>query len=255
MKTFLVADERNFANDFSGMIFNETCKRTPLFPSKLAHRTYSSIRCSRQTQRTQLKSIENRSFNEHHQQHLRQGCQTITEGCDLTIQCSGSQNNEQRNAYIFARGPTQLRDSRRKTAEQWQTKKYSLTNENNCVEEIRSGQKVKFSLPAANNRSYLRNVNKTMENKKNLQIFATKLTRTHLLPSDCSSSTINVKSKSRNYESNIDFLCNFNSSYPTNSYIKSKKLHVTPAELHQIHVNTSVQNQFPLNKVKKEHFW
>ncbi|VDK80011.1 unnamed protein product [Litomosoides sigmodontis] len=224
------------------MIFNETCKRTPL-PSKLAHRTYSSIRCSRQTQRTQLKSIENTSLNEQHHQHLRRGYQTISEGCDLTIECSGSQNNEQRNVCSFVRGSTQLRDSRRKTAEQWQTRKYSSANESNCVEEIRSSQKVKFSLPA-NNRTYLRNVTSTAEEKKSLQISATKRTRTHLLPSDCSSTAISAKSKSRHSQSNVNFLCNSHLLY----LAKSKKMHVIPAGLRQIHVDTSAQNQIPLNE-------
>ncbi|CAG9532874.1 unnamed protein product [Cercopithifilaria johnstoni] len=236
------------------MICNETYKPTP-FRNRLGRRTYSSIRCSRQTQRTQLETIDNRSLNEQHEQCLRQSYQTISEECDLTDQFSVNQNNERRDATstgscIFVRGSTQLRDSRRKTAEQWQTRKHSLVNDDNCVEEVRHGQKVKFSL-AINNRSFLRKLNNTVENKKSLRISATKhleYSRAHLLPSLFSSSTINSKSKSCNSESNFDFLYHSDSSYPINSYIKSKELHLKSAGLHEIDVNTCAENQISFNK-------
>ncbi|KAL3981523.1 hypothetical protein ACH3XW_43445 [Acanthocheilonema viteae] len=236
------------------MICNETYKSTP-FRNKLTRRTYSSIRCSRQTQRTQLESAENtiRSFNEQHEQYLRQGCQTISEEGDLNGQSSANQNNERCGAdsCIFIRGPTQLRDSRRKTAEQWQIRKHPLVNDENCVEEIRHGQKVKFSLAVNNNKSFLRNLNNIVENKESVQISTTKhleYSRTHLLPSLFSSSIIGPKSKSCNSESNFEFLYHSDSSYPINSYIISKKLHLKSAGLHEIHINRSMQNQIPLNE-------
>lgn len=246
MKTLSAIDKENFANNFNSMICNETYKSTP-FRSGLARRTYSSIRCSRQTQRTQLGNTENGTFNEQHQQYLRQRFSTISENCDLL-----GQNNEQYDAggadfCIFVRGPTQLRDSRRKTAEQWQTRKYSSINDENCMEEIRRNQKVKFS-PAINNGSFIRNFNNTVENKGNPSIKHLTCSRTHFLPSFLSSSIIGLKSKNRNSESNFDFLCHSDPSNPINSHIKSKELHLKCAGLREIHVNTANLNQIPLNE-------
>uniref|UniRef100_A0A0R3RZW5 Uncharacterized protein n=1 Tax=Elaeophora elaphi TaxID=1147741 RepID=A0A0R3RZW5_9BILA len=234
------------------MICSKTYKATPS-RSGFTRRTYSSIRCSRQTQRTQLESIENRSFNEQHERYLRRGCHTISKECDLIGQSSASQSNEQRDvsgidSRHFMRGPTQLRDSRRKTAEKWQTRKHSLVNDRNCVEEVRRSQKVKFSLPISN-RLFLRNL-RNAENKKSHQISATKhfeCTRTHLLSFSPSSIT-GPKSKNCNAESNFDTLYHSDSSYPINSFIKSEKSHLKSAGLHEIHANTSAQNQIPLNE-------
>lgn len=232
------------------MICSETYGPTS-FRSRLGRRTYSSIRCSRQTQRTQLESTKNKSLNEQNeqQQYLRQGCHTI-----LTGQSSACQNNEQRDvsgtdSCIFIRGPKQLRDSRRKTAEQWQSRKHSPVNNGNRIEEIRRSQKVKFS-SSINNRSFLRNLRNTVENKEILQISTMKhpkYTQTHLLPS-ITSSPITLKSNSRNFKSNFGLVYHSDSSYSISSCTKPKELHLKSAGLHEIHVNTSAQNQKFLNE-------
>ncbi|EFO20577.1 hypothetical protein LOAG_07912, partial [Loa loa] len=238
------------------MTCNVTYEATP-FRNRLARRTYSSIRCSRQTQRTQLEITGNRSLSEQHeqQQYMHQGCHTISEECTSTGQSFMSQNNEQCDAgdtgsRIFLRGPIQLRDSRRKTAEQWQTRKHSLTSDGNSVEEIRCGQKVKFS-PAIDDRSFLRNLRNTVQNKGSHQNSTLKqpdFTLAHLLPSLFSSSMTGLKSKSRNFESNSGSVCHSDSSYPANSCTRPKELHLKSAGLYEIRVNIPKQNQNPLNK-------
>ncbi|VDM95165.1 unnamed protein product [Onchocerca ochengi] len=235
------------------MICNETCGSTP-FRNRLARKTYSSIRCSRQTQRTQLEGIENRNLNEQ-QQYLHQGCYTINEECTLIDQSFGTQNGEQCDTgvtgpCIFTRGPTQLRDSRRKTAEQWRSRKHSLVNDENCLEEIRPDQKVKFS-PIINNPSFLRNLKNIVENKvvhvstiKNPQDV-----QIHLLPSLFSPSTIGLKSTNCNFKSNFGFIHHSDSSYRIKSSTQSKELHLRSAGLNEIEVNTSGKNTNPLNEV------
>ncbi|KAK6109733.1 hypothetical protein QQG55_37160 [Brugia pahangi] len=237
------------------MICNKTYDDDSVpFRNELARRTYSSIRCSRQTQRTQLKSTENRSLNK--QQYMRQECRTISEEYTSTgPSFTTNQNNEQRetgdiSSCVFVRGPTQLRDSRRKTAEQWQIRKHSSANGENCVEEVRYGQKVKFS-PSIYNESFRRNLKNTVQNKESHRISAFKhpeCTRTHLLPSLFSSSIIGLKSKSRNFESNSDFIYHSDSSYSFNKCTKPRELLLKSAGLHEIHVNISAQNQNPLNE-------
>uniref|UniRef100_A0AAF5PVV6 Uncharacterized protein n=1 Tax=Wuchereria bancrofti TaxID=6293 RepID=A0AAF5PVV6_WUCBA len=237
------------------MICNKTYDESVPFRSELARRTYSSIRCSRQTQRTQLKSTENRKLNK--QQYVRQECRTISEEYTSTDQSfTMSQNNEQRDisdisSCVFVRGPTQLRDSRRKTAEQWQIRKqHSPANGENCLEEVRYGQKVKFS-PSITNGLFRRNLKNAVQNKESHRISAFKhsgCTRTHLLPSLFSSSTIELKSKSRNFESNSGFIYHSDSPYSFNKCTKPKELLLKSAGLHEIHINISAQNQNPLNE-------
>ncbi|VDO55020.1 unnamed protein product, partial [Onchocerca flexuosa] len=236
------------------MMCNETCGSTP-FRNRLARKTYSSIRCSRQTQRTQLESIENRNLNEQ-QQHLHQGCYTINEKCTLIDQSFGTQNGEQfdvsgTGSCIFTRGPTQLRDSRRKTAEQWRSRKHLLVNDENCLEEIRPGQKVKFS-PVINNPSFLRNLKNIMENKEIVHISTIKNpqdVQIHLLPSLFSPSTIGLKFKSCNFESNFGFIHHSDSSYRIKSSTQSTELLLRPAGLDEIEVNASGLNTNPLNEM------
>ncbi|VIO85985.1 Uncharacterized protein BM_BM9484 [Brugia malayi] len=251
---FSVPDKDNFENYFNIMICNKTYDDSVPFRNELVRRTYSSIRCSRQTQRTQLKSTENRSLNK--QQYMRQECRTISEEYTSTGRSfTTSQNNEQHDtgdisSCVFVRGPTQLRDSRRKTAEQWQIRKHSPANGENCVEEVRYGQKVKFS-PSICNESFRRNLKNTVQNKESHRISVFKhpeCTRTHLLPSLFSSSIIGLKSKSRNFESNSDFIYHSDSSYPFNKCTKPSELLLKSAGLHEIHVNISAQNQNPLNE-------
>ncbi|KAM3726623.1 Regulator of G-protein signaling rgs-6 [Dirofilaria immitis] len=231
------------------MICNETCRFTP-FRSKLTRRTYSSIRCSRQTQRTQLETIKNRNLNEEQHQYLHQGCHTISEECISIDQSIETQNSElygdiSATSYcIFSRGPTQLRDSRRKTAEQWRSRKNSLVNDEYYPAEVRRGQKVKFS-SANNNKSFLRNLRNILENKESVQIPAIKHSqdiRTHLAPSFFSSSTVSLKSKSCSFESNFCFVDHSDSLSGIKSSIQSKELYLKSAGLDEIQVNISEQS-------------
>uniref|UniRef100_A0A915PH75 DUF4005 domain-containing protein n=1 Tax=Setaria digitata TaxID=48799 RepID=A0A915PH75_9BILA len=231
------------------MVCNETDEPIP-FPSGFIRKTYPSIRCSRQTQRTQLESVENRNFDEQQQNPRRQKCSTINEGYPSTIHYSfGTKNDEQRTtttgigSCIFVRGPTQLRDSRRKTAERWQSKKVSKINDENCLEEIRIGQKVKFSPAAANNsKSFFRNLKNIMENKEHSQISNIEHfegVRTYFLPSRFSSSAIGLKSTSYNLPPNYGTI-QHSSLHRTKSTTKSTDSYFKSSEIPE---NISGQNQ------------
>lgn len=238
-------------NYFRNMICNETNEQT-LFGNGISRRTHSSIRCSRQTQRTQLEYEANKRVQ---QQYIRQRCHTISEDGTSIDQSFINENTEHCDVSdkaapgIFYRGTAQLRDSRRKTAEKWQIRKHSEANDENFIEEIRHGRKVQFLPAIGNYQPFLQNPQNSGTGCYQISTHKyPEFIRSYRLPSIFPTSTIARKSKNHNFGSNSNFPNHSDSSYLNSFYLKPCEMHLKSLGLHQTHLNIPPLNNNPLNE-------
>lgn len=128
---------------FSAMIRDDSA----LSHKEVIRRPRSSIRCSRQTQRTQLENTKDRSTRCERPHHLFHGCYTNDEVCTMGQKSGQDDSGGNHRQWIFTRGFAQLRDSRRKTAEYFRSSKDpSKIVSGNGAKKMRSNQDAKLSL-------------------------------------------------------------------------------------------------------------